>query len=616
MYVATFYSFKGGVGRSMALVNVAAELARRGKRVMIVDFDLEAPGLDTFDITVSQSRKHGLLDFICDYRDKGSVPDITNYVYQTQINPGSGQLWVMPAGLQDEDYQSRFRSLDWADLYKQQHGFLLFEDLKAQWEFVLNLEYVLIDSRTGHTDVAGICTRQLPNAVVTFFFPNEQNRRGLLSIVSQIREEAKGPQKKKIDLHFVMSNVPDLDDEEEILGNEIKRFEESLGFDSPSAVIHHYDSLALLEQVTFTIERPKSRLAKEYRRLALAIVRKNLDDRIGALAFLDFVSARARSGVSIPDLEAQLQEVRLSHSQDAEVLGKLAAVRGSQSKSEEALAILTQALSADVNEPDLLLRRARLFVSSGQPDRAVADVKLALANPSSTAFDLGVAIRMLREIQPESVYLISQSPALEELPPDVDFIRELEASPETLSLAVRLLSRWLPNTKDQDIAGILRTELVLCLIGRGRYKDALSVFGESRVSPGSLDIADSFNYAMALWGLEGTPPIDHFLRIVESTKEFSNSKEPNNLQCFSLVNHIVGQFDIANSLLAKARETNLKRGASSFSCWSYLKVSVARFTNDLEEMQNSFQSNKMVPEFIRRNSSEVLDGLEQPLTNV
>ena len=33
MYVVTFYSFKGGVGRSMALVNVAAELAARGRRV-------------------------------------------------------------------------------------------------------------------------------------------------------------------------------------------------------------------------------------------------------------------------------------------------------------------------------------------------------------------------------------------------------------------------------------------------------------------------------------------------------------------------------------------------------------------------------------------------------
>ena len=45
MYVCTFYSFKGGVGRTLALVNSAIELSTRGKNVLVVDFDLEAPPL-------------------------------------------------------------------------------------------------------------------------------------------------------------------------------------------------------------------------------------------------------------------------------------------------------------------------------------------------------------------------------------------------------------------------------------------------------------------------------------------------------------------------------------------------------------------------------------------
>jgi MinD-like ATPase involved in chromosome partitioning or flagellar assembly len=48
MYTITFYSFKGGVGRSLALANVGAHLALTGRKVLLVDFDLEAPGLDTF----------------------------------------------------------------------------------------------------------------------------------------------------------------------------------------------------------------------------------------------------------------------------------------------------------------------------------------------------------------------------------------------------------------------------------------------------------------------------------------------------------------------------------------------------------------------------------------
>ncbi len=46
--VVTFYSFKGGVGRTMALANVAWILASRGKRVLAVDWDVEAPGLHSY----------------------------------------------------------------------------------------------------------------------------------------------------------------------------------------------------------------------------------------------------------------------------------------------------------------------------------------------------------------------------------------------------------------------------------------------------------------------------------------------------------------------------------------------------------------------------------------
>src|SRR4051812_14058860 len=43
--VVTFYSFKGGVGRTMTLANTAFLAACSGKRVLVMDWDLEAPGL-------------------------------------------------------------------------------------------------------------------------------------------------------------------------------------------------------------------------------------------------------------------------------------------------------------------------------------------------------------------------------------------------------------------------------------------------------------------------------------------------------------------------------------------------------------------------------------------
>ena len=46
--IITFYSYKGGTGRTMALANIAWILAQGGKKVLAVDWDLESPGLHKF----------------------------------------------------------------------------------------------------------------------------------------------------------------------------------------------------------------------------------------------------------------------------------------------------------------------------------------------------------------------------------------------------------------------------------------------------------------------------------------------------------------------------------------------------------------------------------------
>jgi len=46
---SVFYSYKGGVGRTTSLVNVAYQLAKMGKSVLIIDFDFGAPGVTLFD---------------------------------------------------------------------------------------------------------------------------------------------------------------------------------------------------------------------------------------------------------------------------------------------------------------------------------------------------------------------------------------------------------------------------------------------------------------------------------------------------------------------------------------------------------------------------------------
>lgn len=59
-----FASLKGGVGRSTALCVLAAHLSRRGRRVLAIDFDLEAPGIGTLLLTERELPRFGTLDYL------------------------------------------------------------------------------------------------------------------------------------------------------------------------------------------------------------------------------------------------------------------------------------------------------------------------------------------------------------------------------------------------------------------------------------------------------------------------------------------------------------------------------------------------------------------------
>src|SRR5437588_1811430 len=74
--VYTFYSYKGGVGRSMALANVAELFYQRGLRVLMVDWDLEAPGLERFFAVDLESvlDRPGVVNLLVDYKQRISRP--------------------------------------------------------------------------------------------------------------------------------------------------------------------------------------------------------------------------------------------------------------------------------------------------------------------------------------------------------------------------------------------------------------------------------------------------------------------------------------------------------------------------------------------------------------
>lgn len=615
MYIVTFYSFKGGTGRSMTLANVAAELARQGKRVLMVDFDLEAPGLDTFPFRKPKGQQQGLVDFIHSYLATGNAPDVTDFVYETcAIGQPDACLWIMPAGRQDESYDSRFREIDWNDLYENEEGFVLFEDLKAQWREAFRPDYVLIDSRTGHTDSGGICTRQLPDAVAILFLPNEQNRRGLKPIVESIRAENQGPLKKSIYLHFVMANVPDLEDEEDILADQVERFEETLKYTDLSATIHHNNSLAMLQQELFVLNRPKSSLAKEYRQLVEAIVRQNLEDKQGAIMFLDETlrSLRfARETVALKALEDRLQLIKGHHPGDPDVMRRLAMVRRAQRRNDEALLLLDGVVAAGIADSEVLLARAELLAQQDKPELALFELSRLFALREAPDIDVSLAVRLQLQLDKAGAVQLVNSPLLESIDSEglVDIARELDSVLETLPVDEQLLRRWLEiHSRDASADDIddVQLELVLCLIGLGKFRAAMETISPEPPIPEILRQHEAFNYAMAEWGDSGKASINLVNRVLALDDERDeDSKNPNYIQCIALSHWLIGNHEMASQCAERAASAIQAVPSLTFSAWSYMMVKGRRFREDLEQMQRMFRGEQVLPEFIRRSEEKV-----------
>jgi formylglycine-generating enzyme required for sulfatase activity len=208
--ILTFYSYKGGTGRTMALANTACLLAREraGDRpVLMMDWDFEAPGLHSFfetrlpnDGADSRARfrdRPGVLDVLVSVREAFSDPGLppadasgdeaSAYVATLDldaavINTGIPNLRLMMAGrLDDDDYAARVNSFDWQQFYARVPW--LFPALARRLE--LEYAYTLIDSRTGLTDTSGICTMLMPEKLVVAFTPGRQSLTGVAGLIKR-----------------------------------------------------------------------------------------------------------------------------------------------------------------------------------------------------------------------------------------------------------------------------------------------------------------------------------------------------------------------------------------------------------------------------------------------
>ena len=265
MKTVTFYSYKGGVGRTLLMVNLARYLMSRGKKLVLLDCDLEAPGLHyKFDYEKVTSKVNtGVVDFFHQFKRDETLPEMSEMLLEAQTHESGGSIHIVPAGdIQTVRYWERLSELDWRDMLYEGYGFHLFLELQRRIaeELEFQPDYLFIDSRTGITEVGGVVTTVLPDALVCIFINNRENIEGTREVLRAIqRSPSYLPDGKRTQTVPVLSRIPfhpenspaepDLLEEMRTqLNEEAYQLEDTLNVKDIS-VLHIEPSLAMQERV-------------------------------------------------------------------------------------------------------------------------------------------------------------------------------------------------------------------------------------------------------------------------------------------------------------------------------------------------------------------------------
>lgn len=179
---AVFFSIKGGIGRSTALSATAWSLAQAGKRVLVLDVDLESPGLSTSLLPDDRQPKFGITDWLVEDLVENSSTVFDDMVATSTLSH-DGEIYVVPAhGAQPGDYVAKLGRV-WmpklrADGTRENWSARL-NRLVAALEASIQPDVILIDSRAGIDEVASSCVTDLgANLVLLFALEGSQTWSG------------------------------------------------------------------------------------------------------------------------------------------------------------------------------------------------------------------------------------------------------------------------------------------------------------------------------------------------------------------------------------------------------------------------------------------------------
>lgn len=254
METVAFYSYKGGVGRSLLVANTAQFLALCGRKVAVLDLDLEAPGLhqklgntQMFERAANGSLEGAVNELLRILEGREGDGTIRDSAVEVDLPPGTtGSLMLIPAGpAPSHEYWEKLEQLNTTLRSARRAGGLpeAVLELQARIADVIKPEFLLVDSRTGITELGGLATSLLADRVVCLTTTAPESIEGTRVVASALRSAPRLASQEPLRVDFLITRVTAARS-----SPEIARLVKELGGDSV-AVLPHDSAISNRERV-------------------------------------------------------------------------------------------------------------------------------------------------------------------------------------------------------------------------------------------------------------------------------------------------------------------------------------------------------------------------------
>ena len=171
----TLFSIKGGVGRSTTAAVLAWHLARKGERVLVVDLDLESPGLSSAVLDAKTQPEFGVTDwFVEDLVGQGDRVLERMIAEPSWPEEFEGAVRVAPAhGREPGEYLAKLGRVYMGAAGRPWSRRL--GDLLSRLEERYEPTIMLAESRSGLHDIAAAAVTDLDAHVLLFATDSESN---------------------------------------------------------------------------------------------------------------------------------------------------------------------------------------------------------------------------------------------------------------------------------------------------------------------------------------------------------------------------------------------------------------------------------------------------------